>query len=107
MCAQSLRHAQYGRVCVRVCLFSAGGGSECGFVAAAAAAACRNFRTLTAPTAVQFVSLAVEPAGEVVVAGTQDDFQVCRVYVFVGFECVRFSTWGLCLCLPRVFEVCT
>ena len=38
---------------------------------------CRNFRTLTAPTAVQFVSLAVEPAGEVVVAGTQDDFQVC------------------------------
>lgn len=37
---------------------------------------CRNFRTLTAPSAVQFVSLAVEPAGEVVVAGTQDDFQV-------------------------------
>eukprot|EP00775_Hariotina_reticulata_P006700 gene6700-6923_t len=35
----------------------------------------RNFRTFTAPTAVQFVSLAVENSGEVVVAGSQDDFQ--------------------------------
>jgi hypothetical protein len=39
-------------------------------------ASCRNFRTFTAPTAVQFVSLAVENSGEVVVAGSQDDFQV-------------------------------
>eukprot|EP00879_Flechtneria_rotunda_P030864 GHRR01033561.1.p2 GENE.GHRR01033561.1~~GHRR01033561.1.p2 ORF type:complete len:109 (-),score=21.91 GHRR01033561.1:261-587(-) len=31
---------------------------------------------MTAPSAVQFVSLAVESAGEIVVAGTQDDFQV-------------------------------
>lgn len=36
----------------------------------------RNFRTLTAPNPVQFVSLAVENSGEIVVAGTQDDFQV-------------------------------
>lgn len=36
----------------------------------------RNFRTFTAPTAVQFVSLAVENSGEVVAAGSQDDFQV-------------------------------
>lgn len=38
----------------------------------------RNFRTLTAPSPVQFVSLAVENSGEVVVGGTQDDFQVSR-----------------------------
>ncbi|PNH04192.1 Periodic tryptophan protein 2 [Tetrabaena socialis] len=35
----------------------------------------RNFRTLTAPAAVQFGSLAVDPGGEVVVAGTVDTFQ--------------------------------
>jgi ATP-dependent Clp protease adapter protein ClpS len=38
--------------------------------------ACRNFRTFTAPSAVQFISLAVENSGEVVAAGSQDDFQV-------------------------------
>mmetsp|Transcript_4564 Transcript_4564/g.6469 ORF Transcript_4564/g.6469 Transcript_4564/m.6469 type:complete len:933 (+) Transcript_4564:1-2799(+) len=36
----------------------------------------RNFRTYTAPTPVQFVSLAVDPAGEVVVAGTADPFRI-------------------------------
>lgn len=36
----------------------------------------RNFRTLTTPTPVQFVSLAVDPAGEIVVAGSQDTFQI-------------------------------
>ena len=36
----------------------------------------KNFRTLTAPTPVQFVSLAVDPAGEVVCAGTSDPFHV-------------------------------
>lgn len=36
----------------------------------------RNFRTLTAPSPVQFGSLAVDPAGEVVCAGTVDTFQV-------------------------------
>ncbi|WIA36397.1 hypothetical protein OEZ86_007709 [Tetradesmus obliquus] len=36
----------------------------------------RNFRTFTAPSAVQFISLAVENSGEVVAAGSQDDFQI-------------------------------
>jgi len=36
----------------------------------------RNFKTLTAPTPVQFVSLAVDPAGELVTAGTTDPFHV-------------------------------
>ena len=36
----------------------------------------RNFRTMTSPTPVQFNCLAVDPAGEVVVAGTLDSFQI-------------------------------
>jgi periodic tryptophan protein 2 len=36
----------------------------------------RTFRTLTTPTPVQFVSLAVDPAGEVVTAGTLDPFHI-------------------------------
>lgn len=36
----------------------------------------RNFRTFTSPDPVQFVSLAVDPKGDVVVAGSQDTFQV-------------------------------
>lgn len=36
----------------------------------------RNFRTLTTPTPVQFISLAVDPAGEVIAAGTLDTFEV-------------------------------
>jgi len=36
----------------------------------------RNFRTYTTPTPVQFSSLAVDPAGEVVVAGTMIDFHI-------------------------------
>jgi periodic tryptophan protein 2 len=36
----------------------------------------RNFRTYTAPTPCQFTSLAVDPSGEVVVAGTMDPFHI-------------------------------
>lgn len=36
----------------------------------------RNFKTLAAPRAVQFASLAVDPSGEVVCAGSQDTFEV-------------------------------
>ena len=36
----------------------------------------RNFRTFTSPSPVQFGSLAVEPSGEVVCAGTTDTFEI-------------------------------
>lgn len=36
----------------------------------------RNFRTFTTPEPVQFVCIAVDPKGDVVVAGSQDTFQV-------------------------------
>ena len=36
----------------------------------------RTFRTLTTPTPVQFLSLAVDPAGEIVAAGCTDPFHV-------------------------------
>lgn len=36
----------------------------------------RNFRTFTAPERVQFNSLAVDPSGEVVVAASQDEFEI-------------------------------
>jgi len=36
----------------------------------------RNFRTYTAPSPCQFTSLAVDPSGEVVVAGTMDPFHI-------------------------------
>lgn len=36
----------------------------------------RNFRTYTSPTPCQFTSLAVDPSGEVVVAGTMDPFHI-------------------------------
>ena len=36
----------------------------------------RNFRVFTSPQPVQFTSLAVHPSGEVVCAGTADDFQI-------------------------------
>jgi periodic tryptophan protein 2 len=36
----------------------------------------RNFKTYTAPTPCQFTSLAVDPAGEVLVAGTMDPFHI-------------------------------
>jgi periodic tryptophan protein 2 len=36
----------------------------------------RNFRTFTSPSPAQFVSLAVDNSGEVVVAGSLDTFQV-------------------------------
>ncbi|WPK26501.1 hypothetical protein PUMCH_003856 [Australozyma saopauloensis] len=36
----------------------------------------RNFRTFTAPHRVQFSCMAVDPSGEVVVAGTHDEFEI-------------------------------
>lgn len=36
----------------------------------------RNFRTFTAPQRVQFSCMAVDPSGEVVVAGTHDEFEI-------------------------------
>ncbi|CUM66044.1 uncharacterized protein PRCAT00003698001 [Priceomyces carsonii] len=36
----------------------------------------RNFRTFTAPERIQFNSLAVDPSGEVVVAGSLDSFEI-------------------------------
>lgn len=36
----------------------------------------RNFRTFTAPTPVQFSSLAVDPSGDVVCAGSLDSFEI-------------------------------
>ncbi|GBG90659.1 hypothetical protein CBR_g51007 [Chara braunii] len=36
----------------------------------------RNFRTFTTPTPTQFASLAADPSGEVVTAGTMDSFQI-------------------------------
>ena len=36
----------------------------------------RNFRTLTAPKSVQFSSLAVDPSGDVIVAGSKDTFEI-------------------------------
>ena len=36
----------------------------------------RNFRTLTTPTPTQFLSLAVDPSGEVVCAGSSEPFEV-------------------------------
>ncbi|GBF92981.1 hypothetical protein Rsub_05817 [Raphidocelis subcapitata] len=37
----------------------------------------RNFRTLTTPAPQQFLSLAVDPGGEIACAGTLDSFQIC------------------------------
>ncbi|CAG8605898.1 11049_t:CDS:2 [Acaulospora morrowiae] len=36
----------------------------------------RNFRTFTSPTPIQFFSLAVDPSGEIVCAGSMDTFEV-------------------------------
>lgn len=36
----------------------------------------RNFRTFTSPEPQQFVSLAVDPSGEIVCAGTLDSFEI-------------------------------
>lgn len=36
----------------------------------------RNFRTFTSPSPVQFTSLAVDPSGEVVAAGSTDSFEI-------------------------------
>lgn len=44
----------------------------------------RNFRTFTSPTPVQFSSLAVDPSGEVVCAGSSDDFAVYMWSVQTG-----------------------
>ena len=44
----------------------------------------RNFRTFASPTPVQFVSLAVEPSGEVVCAGSADAFEIYMWSVQTG-----------------------
>ena len=44
----------------------------------------RNFRTFTSPTPVQFSSLAVDPSGDVVCAGSQDNFEIYMWSVQTG-----------------------
>lgn len=44
----------------------------------------RNFRTFTSPSPVQFSSLAVDPSGEVVAAGSTDSFQIFMWSVQTG-----------------------
>ncbi|KAF9500274.1 WD40 repeat-like protein [Pleurotus eryngii] len=44
----------------------------------------RNFRTFTSPSPVQFSSLAVDPSGEVVAAGSTDSFEVYMWSVQTG-----------------------
>ncbi|KAJ9123696.1 hypothetical protein QFC24_003470 [Naganishia onofrii] len=44
----------------------------------------RNFRTFTSPTPVQFSSIAVDPSGEVVCAGSQDSFEIYMWSVQTG-----------------------
>ncbi|RXK40807.1 periodic tryptophan protein 2 [Tremella mesenterica] len=44
----------------------------------------RNFRTFTSPTPVQFCSLAVDPSGEVVCAGSMDSFEIYMWSVQTG-----------------------
>lgn len=44
----------------------------------------RVFRTFTSPTPTQFASLAVDPSGEAVAAGSQDNFEVCLWSVQTG-----------------------
>lgn len=44
----------------------------------------RNFRTFTSPNPVQFVSLTVEPSGEVVCGGSNDSFEVYMWSVQTG-----------------------
>lgn len=44
----------------------------------------RNFRTFTSPTPVQFSSLAVDPSGDVVCAGSQDSFEIYMWSVQTG-----------------------
>ncbi|KAK4688689.1 periodic tryptophan protein 2, partial [Tremellales sp. Uapishka_1] len=44
----------------------------------------RNFRTFTSPTPVQFCSLAVDPSGEVVCAGSLDTFEIYMWSVQTG-----------------------
>lgn len=44
----------------------------------------RNFRTFTSPTPVQFSSLAVDPSGDVVCAGSSDSFEIYMWSVQTG-----------------------
>ncbi|KAI5887131.1 WD40 repeat-like protein [Schizophyllum commune H4-8] len=44
----------------------------------------RNFRTFTSPSPVQFASIAVDPSGEVVAAGSSDSFEVFMWSVQTG-----------------------
>ncbi|GHJ86265.1 hypothetical protein NliqN6_2667 [Naganishia liquefaciens] len=66
----------------------------------------RNFRTFTSPTPVQFSSIAVDPSGEVVCAGSQDSFEIYMWSVQTGklldiltghtapISCLAFSPGG-------------
>lgn len=51
----------------------------------------RNFRTFTAPNRIQFASLAVEPSGEIVCAGSLDDFDIHLWSVQTGQLLERLS----------------
>ncbi|PCH35317.1 WD40 repeat-like protein [Wolfiporia cocos MD-104 SS10] len=62
-------------------LFSA---SLDGTVRAADLVRYRVFRTFTSPTPAQFASLAVDPSGEAVAAGSQDNFEICLWSVQTG-----------------------
>ena len=44
----------------------------------------RNFRTFTSPTPVQFCSLAVDPSGDIVCAGSMDSFEIYMWSVQTG-----------------------
>ncbi|KAH9833312.1 quinon protein alcohol dehydrogenase-like superfamily, partial [Rhodofomes roseus] len=72
----SVEFAKQGQV-----LFSA---SLDGTVRAADLIRYRVFRTFTSPTPAQFASLAVDPSGEAVAAGSQDNFEICLWSVQTG-----------------------
>lgn len=72
----SVEFAKQGQV-----LFSA---SLDGTVRAADLIRYRVFRTFTSPTPAQFSSLAVDPSGEAVAAGSQDNFEICLWSVQTG-----------------------
>lgn len=47
----------------------------------------RNFKTFTTPSSRQFVSLATDPSGEVICAGTLDSFEVlCWPYKLCVYQ---------------------
>ena len=69
----------------------------------------RNFRTLTTPSPTQLLSLAVDPAGEVVCAGSAEPFEV-NVYVCVFVcvcVCVRVCGGGVRVCVLVICSCCS